>query len=780
LPQLRWGLPGILNDDGLGVAQFDPAVTVGPDGTAHAVWLDFRDGAGVFALYYAARPPGASRWTRNLRVSDMIGTVCRDDPDVAVGADGTVYAVWSDYRERDPDVYMSSLEPGAAAWSLPHKVNEDTVPSTDWRPTVVADPSGGVVVAWSDFGEGDSDIYTRRRDVDGVWQPELRVNGVVDGAQDNPALLATPGGDLFAAWSDGRNGNPDIYVSRLPAGTDRWGVNFPLNGDLGSARQAFPALGAASDGTVMCVWIDERRGSGVWSAWLQPGANGLYDDQWSQDAPVAVRVAGKADRAAVVGAADGSAVAAWYETGEGPSAERVRTARWVAGRWGSVAPADPASLSVAERNPALAAGPSGDVHLLWYGEDSDGQKDVYASALQLPGVGGSPYEAEGRLEVSAAPPECGSEGYVVVACDGASSPWIVPIDDANGLVGEAVRVVGTRVEAECPRVVDARIVPIDDPCPPTGAVVTGQVSLSSLASPAGAVIGIGPAGGGTIVSTTVGPSGRFLAETTPGRTNVTATADCHLAAATQVSTEAGSTTRLAETRLAGGDVNGDCRIDLQDLVLASAALGEPPPFAPACVDGNGDRLVDLFDLSSIGANYGETCPSPWDGGVAGASTTESVAAPAVIALFGARPEGAGDELSLPLVLITDVDVYGIDITLGFDPSVLEPLDADPDRSGVQPFGLGAPLSRAFVARNAVEEGGRVRLAATLLAPDAPLTGTLRLADIGFKTLRDGNPSLRILGLALAGAHGEPVEARVEVEGIAVAPAYRIWLPEGHA
>jgi hypothetical protein len=74
---------------------------------------------------------------------------------------------------------------------------------------------------------------------------------------------------------------------------------------------------------------------------------------------------------------------------------------------------------------------------------------------------------------------------------------------------------------------------------------------------------------------------------------------------------AGHDVLLPDVPLASGDTNGDCGINLFDLVIVSLAYNPYGPVADARADINGDGRVDLFDLVLVTINYGKNCPQPW-------------------------------------------------------------------------------------------------------------------------------------------------------------------------
>ncbi len=78
----------------------------------------------------------------------------------------------------------------------------------------------------------------------------------------------------------------------------------------------------------------------------------------------------------------------------------------------------------------------------------------------------------------------------------------------------------------------------------------------------------------------------------------------------EVTVSAGAETALPDVTLCGGDVNGDCSVDLFDLVGVASDLYKSPS-AEAGTDINNDGRVDLHDLLLVSINLGKNCPGPW-------------------------------------------------------------------------------------------------------------------------------------------------------------------------
>jgi hypothetical protein len=108
--------------------------------------------------------------------------------------------------------------------------------------------------------------------------------------------------------------------------------------------------------------------------------------------------------------------------------------------------------------------------------------------------------------------------------------------------------------------------------------------------------------------------GRFSVTTSHGEGfyTLTAFAPGYLVAQANrpVKLTVGSVIRLGEATLAGGDANGDNRIDIRDLAyVAYHADGYD-----AKADINGDGRVDILDLSMIAENFGLVGPTAWQAG----------------------------------------------------------------------------------------------------------------------------------------------------------------------
>ena len=158
-----------------------------------------------------------------------------DFPQVAIDStggayDGFVYVVWHHGVVGNVRPMLSHTEDGGATWTDPIPVNQDDVATYHWWPSVSVDVLGIVNVIYLDRrnnpGTGLTDLYLSQSLDGGYTFTDYQVTDVTSSWQ---GIATDPGftyaGDyirgvtqdfsVYATWADPRNGDADVYFSRI-------------------------------------------------------------------------------------------------------------------------------------------------------------------------------------------------------------------------------------------------------------------------------------------------------------------------------------------------------------------------------------------------------------------------------------------------------------------------------------------------------------------------------------------------------------------------------------
>ncbi|MFC1594113.1 hypothetical protein ACFL38_02175 [Candidatus Omnitrophota bacterium] len=244
-------------------SQGGPSIAV-DNSNIYVVWGDGRNGNSD--IYFSKSIDGGFTFEPNVRVDDTgSATSNQGSASIVVDASGTIYVVWNDKRNENYDIYFSKSIDNGLTFE-PNVRVDDTGSDTSHQmyPSLAADASGNIFVAWQDMRNGNWDIYFAKSTNGGIsFLSDVRVDdtGSAVGYQLDPSLAADASGNIFVAWEDNRNGNYDIFFSKSING----GVSFLSDvrvDDTGSAvsHQTNPSLAADVDDNVYVTWYDQRNG----------------------------------------------------------------------------------------------------------------------------------------------------------------------------------------------------------------------------------------------------------------------------------------------------------------------------------------------------------------------------------------------------------------------------------------------------------------------------------------------------------------------------------------
>jgi hypothetical protein len=304
---------------------------------------------------------------------------------------------------------------------------------------MIPDSAGGAFLVWEDRSGGN--ILAQR--VNAAGQPQWPANvAVAPGAwfQFSPRIIADGSGGAIIAWGDGRNGfcgltfagSCDIFAQRLnAAGQPQWqagGVSI----STADANQGVGGLAIGSDGAggAIIAWEDARPPNCC--RIFAQRVNGSGQVQWAANGiaispPPTWIIGGIGASLFVISDTSGGAVIAWLDQQVNPVTDFPRVALQrvdAAGQalWGPTGvPVGPASRSEF----SVIPDGSGGVIAAWAGSGQGGFPDVFAQHVNASGQ--ALWQANG-VHVIAAPLQ---QYYPQVVTDGAGGAIVTWEDDRN-------------------------------------------------------------------------------------------------------------------------------------------------------------------------------------------------------------------------------------------------------------------------------------------------------------------------------------------------------------
>jgi hypothetical protein len=228
-----WGGAGINdgpNTDGYG----NTALAVGPDGVVHVIYYDFTTGI----LYSDASTDGGTTWGTDVVVANVGNFDIPNGPQnvfptPVLAADtsdgpfrGNLYVVWAQSGgSSGPDVVLSTSTDGGATWSSPIPAS-DVTSNSQFTPALDVEENGNLNVGFYDCRNDPNntrvDFYvSRSSDGGATFQPNVKVSDVdfdpssygTGGRIVDRAGVAASDREVHAIWTDGRNGDDDIFTA---------------------------------------------------------------------------------------------------------------------------------------------------------------------------------------------------------------------------------------------------------------------------------------------------------------------------------------------------------------------------------------------------------------------------------------------------------------------------------------------------------------------------------------------------------------------------------------
>jgi hypothetical protein len=136
----------------------------------------------------------------------------------------------------------------------------------------------------------------------------------------------------------------------------------------------------------------------------------------------------------------------------------------------------------------------------------------------------------------------------------------------------------------------------------------------------------------------------------------------------------------------------------------------------------------------------------------------------------------GDTTTLDIMVREVADLYGVQLTISFDPGKVEVVDADTGTPGVQ-IAPGTCPSPDWMVMNTVSNAtGVISYAVIALNPSPPCNGEGMVASIEFHALSGGESIIHFSEWILANRDGGEIETTVQDGTLSVQVMNRVFLP----
>jgi hypothetical protein len=362
---------------------------------------------GILLIATAAGPAGAAWYDNGIPVGSTYQN--EDRAEMAPDGQGGTIVVFVRYSTTQ-DLYAQRVDAyGNLLWT-PGGVPICTAAGHQHDCRIIADGSGGAIMAWVDGRAAEMHIYAQRVNAAGtvLWRANGEPVVTASGGQTSPSLAPDGTGGAIIAWVDLRGIDRDLYAQRM----DRYGnYDWTYDGVLicGAANDVeVPVIVSDESGGAVIAWFDERISYEIYAQRVD-GAGGTY---WDTDGELIYSTPPYPFNMVMISDEAGGAIIAWDE--DGGVDEDVRAQHVDYGGnilWGTAA-LPVCTLAEYQIWPAMAPDGAGGAIIAWIDSRSGVDNDVYAQHINA--FGGAQWMAGGV-------PVCvfsGDQSYVFCVPDG--------------------------------------------------------------------------------------------------------------------------------------------------------------------------------------------------------------------------------------------------------------------------------------------------------------------------------------------------------------------------
>jgi len=187
-----------------------PGIGVAGWGKSIIAWTDLRNRN--WDIFARGLDSSGEKLMAGVRVNDDIGSAPQHEPAAAVAPEGWYVIAWYDNRAGNDDIYLQKFDSSGAPVGGNIRVNSDAGTAKQKFPDIAVGGDGAIYVVWTDWRNGsypdNSDIYCQRFDGSlGRMGTNQMINSAADGCRRDPRVAADDAGNACVVWSDSSGGD---------------------------------------------------------------------------------------------------------------------------------------------------------------------------------------------------------------------------------------------------------------------------------------------------------------------------------------------------------------------------------------------------------------------------------------------------------------------------------------------------------------------------------------------------------------------------------------------
>ncbi|MCX7785528.1 MAG: T9SS type A sorting domain-containing protein [candidate division WOR-3 bacterium] len=225
----------------------------------------------LFVLWVLFSPVISSQIIRDdfLLNDDNYGGCRQEEPAIAINNTGYTIITWTDFRDGNADIYVQRMDVSGNLMGNNFRANTDAGLKWQGTPSVAIHSLGNFVVVWEDRRNCNSDVFCQRFNATGLpIDTNFQVNDNIGTSdQRNADVIIQPNQNIIVVWDDWRNDWGDIYGQIFDTNANPVGTNFRINTDGYGNTQYQPAIAQDSLGNFVVAWMDGRNGH--WDIYAQ-------------------------------------------------------------------------------------------------------------------------------------------------------------------------------------------------------------------------------------------------------------------------------------------------------------------------------------------------------------------------------------------------------------------------------------------------------------------------------------------------------------------------------